>query len=186
MRKESDVSILERISARDPGAVEQCLDLYGRLVWSIAKRLLPETLVEDVVQEVFVDIWRSASRFDPGRSSEKTFVAMIARRRVIDRLRRTEKRPATEPLDEVRIPPDDLHLSVETNVDASLAARVLKQLRPKQRDVIQMSIYQGMSHSEIAAKTGLPLGTVKTYILRGLQQVRDLMLSRTGGEEVAP
>ena len=86
-------SILERIAAGDANAVQECMDLYGNLVWSLARRFTRSAAeAEDAVQEVFLDVWKSAARFDAKRASEKTFVAMIARRRLIDLLRRTEAR----------------------------------------------------------------------------------------------
>jgi RNA polymerase sigma-70 factor (ECF subfamily) len=82
-------AILKRIAAGDKTAVQDCLDSYGGLVWSLARRMSPNTNeAEDAVQEIFIDVWKNAARFDESQSSETTFVAMIARRRLIDRLRK--------------------------------------------------------------------------------------------------
>jgi RNA polymerase sigma-70 factor (ECF subfamily) len=169
-------SILERIARGDSEAVRHCVDLYGGLVWSMARRrgLAPED-AEDIVQEVFLDLWRSANRFDAAQASEPAFVAMITRRRLIDRLRRQQRRPQTqETLEMLEIAGNDLQ-RIENRVEATLAARALATLKPRERDVLLLSTYHGLSHGQIAAHTGIPLGTVKTYIRRGLIRVRELL-----------
>lgn len=174
-------AILKRIAAGDRQAVEECLDTYGGLVWSIARNLLRNTDdAEDAVQEIFVDVWKNAGRYDESQSSETTFIAMIARRRVIDRIRHSTRRISADSLDDVVLEPftradQDLQLSVEANE----AAEAMRALRPEQQQVLRLSIVQGMSHQEIADSLGMPLGTVKTHARRGLAQVRDAM--RAGG-----
>src|SRR5512145_3131135 len=83
-------SILERVARGDSKAVRECIDEFGGLVWAIARRMARTRAdAEDAVQEIFVDVWKSAGRYDPSQGSEKVFVTTIARRRLIDRLRRT-------------------------------------------------------------------------------------------------
>ena len=155
-----------------PTRVEEFIARYKRLVWWLARRQAGSD-VEDAVQDVFLEIWRNASRFDPSVASESTFVGMIARRRLIDRHRRSERRLDTEELGA-----DDLlgqvesGQAVEHSAEAALAHEAMKELDPRERRVILMSVYQGYSHSEIANVTDTPLGTVKTYIRRGLGRVR--------------
>ncbi len=129
-----------------------------------------------MLQEVFIDLWRSADRFDPAQASEKIFVAMIARRRLIDRLRRELRRPPTQTLalEEQDFAGQDLE-RLENAVEASLASKALAQLKPQERDVLLLSTYHGLSHGQIAEHTGIPLGTVKTYIRRGLLRVKELL-----------
>src|SRR5215813_10857739 len=91
----SELALLARVAGGDPGAVRDCLARYGGLVWSIARRFEGGD-AEDAVQEIFLDLWRSAARFDPQIASEPAFVAMIARRRLIDRRRTRQRRPITE------------------------------------------------------------------------------------------
>jgi len=87
-------SILERVAQGDPSAPAECIDRFSGLVWSLARRLCASASdAEDAVQEIFIDVWKSAGRFDPSIASETTFVAMIARRRLIDRGRRRMRRP---------------------------------------------------------------------------------------------
>lgn len=162
----------------DGEATQECLDRHGGLVWSLARRWFVDAEAEDAVQEVFVDLWKNASRFDASRASEKTFIAMIARRRLIDRLRRTQRRLDVDPLPEgLGEPSGDQHERIEQSAEASIASRVFAGLKPVQRQTLQLSIVQGMSHSEIATATELPLGTVKSHIARGLREVRDALVA---------
>src|SRR6202000_2241380 len=93
-------SMLQRIASGDSAAVRECIDQYGPLVWSIARRLSrTPSDAEDATQEVFLDIWRSAGRFDASQGSDKVFIAMIARRRLIDRLRKSSAEPPMDPLE---------------------------------------------------------------------------------------
>ena len=95
-----EASILSRVASGDPTAVEQCIARYGGLVWTIARKLSPTLAdAEDAVQEVFVQLWQQAKRFDPSCGSEATFVTMIARRRLIDRLRKLQRRPTPASFD---------------------------------------------------------------------------------------
>lgn len=168
---------LKRIAAGDKSAVQDCLNNYGGLVWSLARRMSPNSNeAEDAVQEIFIDIWKNAARFDETQSSETTFVAMIARRRLIDRLRKTNRQPNTDSLEDILAEPsngkdNDLQVSVE----AKEAAQAMKHLRPEQRQILHLSIVQGFSHQEIADALKMPLGTVKTHARRGLIQVREFL-----------
>lgn len=168
-------AILQRIAEGDKAAVQDCLDKYGGLVWSLARRMLPNTdEAEDAVQETFIDIWKNAGRFDEKQASETTFVAMIARRRLIDRVRKHQRQVNTDSLDDILAEPsNNLHQSMQIGVEAKQAAQELNNLRPEQRQVLQLSIYQGLSHQEISNLTGMPVGTVKTHARRGLIQIRE-------------
>jgi len=173
---------LPRIARGDGEAVSACLKKYTPLVWSLARRYCRDAAIaEDVVQEVFIDVWRSAERFDPDKASETTFIAMIARRRMIDRQRKIARTPRAEDVEEVVIGTVDTELEkVELGDEARLAREVLEKLRPEQRRVILMSVVDGMTHPEIAADTGLALGTVKSHIRRGLDKVAQIVASRSG------
>jgi RNA polymerase sigma-70 factor (ECF subfamily) len=172
-------SLLQRVAAGDAGAVRELIDRYGGLVWSLARRLsLSQSDAEDAVQEVFADVWKSAARFDERVASEATFIAMIARRRLIDRRRRASRTPAAvevrEDLDgaTARITPER---RAELTEEASKAVKAIETLRPEQQRVLRLSIYHGLSHERIAEVTGLPLGTVKTHVRRGLLAVREAL-----------
>ncbi len=169
--------ILPRLAAGDSEAAAECLQRYSGLVWSLARRHTKSTAdAEDAVQEIFIDLWKSAARFDASKAAEATFITMIARRRLIDRHRYAQRRPQTDPINpEVNPVPDVQHRQLEAYAEASLAARAIEQLDPKERNVVLLSAYHGMSHGQIAEHTGLPLGTVKTYISRGLMRVREML-----------
>jgi RNA polymerase sigma-70 factor (ECF subfamily) len=172
-------SLLERVGKGDAHAVAECIDHFGGLVWSLARRLavLPSE-AEDAVQEVFVELWKSAARYDPSVASETTFVAMIARRRLIDRRRRTSRRPNGNAADvddlPIRAAPDE-HDRVELADEVARATEAMQQLRPEQQEVLNLSVCQGWSHQRIAERLCLPLGTVKTHVRRGLMRVRELL-----------
>lgn len=170
-------TILQRIAGGDQAAVQECLKSYGGLVWSLARRMLRNTEdAEDAVQEIFLDIWKNAERFDEAQASETTFIAMIARRRLIDRIRHVQRRISADSIEDILAEPSVRSDKVmQTNVEAREAAKAMDQLRPEQRQVLQLSIVHGLSHQEIADATGMPLGTVKTHARRGIIQVREML-----------
>lgn len=170
-------SLMQRIARGEEAAVAEVMEQYGSLVWAIARRLTRNPSdAEDAVQEIFTDVWQSAHRFDPSAGTEKVFVTMIARRRLIDRMRRLANRVRTESTDVLDVlgfhTPDT---AGEISVEAERAARAVATLRPEQRKVIELGLLQGLSHSDIATATGMPLGTVKTFMRRGLIQVREML-----------
>jgi RNA polymerase sigma-70 factor (ECF subfamily) len=171
-------SILRRIAVGDPVAVRECIDQYGALVWSLARRLSrTPSDAEDATQEIFLQIWRHAGRFDEALGSEKTFIAMIARRRLIDRLRKATAEPPMDSSVEVFeslswSEPGD---ASETCLAAEQALRALAELRPEYRQVLELGILHGLTHPEIAQRLSMPLGTVKSFMRRGLMRVRESM-----------
>jgi RNA polymerase sigma-70 factor (ECF subfamily) len=168
--------LLPRIASGDPTAVRECIARYGGLVWSLARRFLGNPAdAEDAVQDVFVELWKNAGKFNPMLSAEPTFVTMVTRRRLIDRKRRAARVPAAAPLSpDVAGRPGGERLT-DVNDEAARAASALGELRDDQQRVIRMAIYDGLTHEEIAAATGLPLGTVKTHIRRGLIRIREVL-----------
>lgn len=170
-------AVLQRIASGDKTAAEDCLKQYGGLVWSLARKMFPKSEdAEDAVQEIFIEVWKNAGRFDETQSSETTFIAMIARRRLIDRLRHNSRRLAPESLEDTLTEPSNrFDEQMQNSVEAREAARAMKNLRPEQQQVLLLSIIQGLSHQEISDATGMPLGTVKTHARRGLLQVREFL-----------
>ncbi len=180
IEREADVSdsMLLAVARGDARAVRDCMDRYSGLVWSIARRMSPnETDAEDAVQEIFIDLWKSAHRFDPEKSAEKTFVVMIARRRLIDRLRRFKRVPEMDSIDHENAPDIGVnaHERMERDAEAQFAMDALEKLRPEQRQLVELSVLKGIPHGEIAASTGIPLGTVKSHIRRGLIALREAL-----------
>ncbi len=176
------LDLLPRVSTGDPEAVAQCIERYGGLVWSLARRWFPVYAdAEDAVQEAFIEIWQNAHRYDPAQGSEQLFVVLLTRRRLIDRLRKQGRRPINVPLDESGLTEalgDEGEL-VEQSVDAHFAAAALARLNGPQRRVIYLGVVEGLSHREIAQCLQLPLGTVKTHLRRGLLQIRNLLCNAT-------
>jgi RNA polymerase sigma factor (sigma-70 family) len=180
-RSAQETSLLARVADGDPSAIKDVLSRYSALVWSLSSSLSKDPHeVEDVVQDIFVDVWRSAARYDPAVASEATFIATIARRRVIDRRRRAGRRVDPEPLDEELAPgADDEGLrQVDLDDEAHQARAAVAELSGDRRRVLEMSVVEGLTHREIAADTGIPLGTVKSHIRRGLAEVSEKLKAR--------
>jgi len=180
-RSAQETSLLARVADGDPSAVRDVLSRYSALVWSLSSSLSKDPHeVEDVVQDIFVDVWRSAGRYDPAVASEATFIATIARRRVIDRRRRAGRRVDPEPLDEELAPgaEDEGLRQVDLDDEAQQAREAVAQLSGDRRRVLEMSVVEGLTHREIAADTGIPLGTVKSHIRRGLAEVSEKLKAR--------
>ncbi len=170
--------ILHRIAVGEAAAVQECIDRYGGLVQSLARRFCGHRdEVDDAVQEVFIDLWRKAARYDPALSAEIAFVTMIARRRLIDHSRRRKEVASAGRADDEL--PGKMSAAGEARVEicdeADHAAKALAKLRPEQQRVLKLAIYDGLSHEQIANATELPLGTVKTHVRRGLARVRELL-----------
>ena len=170
----SESGLLKRVAAGDEAAVAACLDQFGGLVWSLARRLSPnEADAEDAVQEIFLEIWRFADRFDPSKASETTFVAMLARRRLIDRLRKHGRQPIEEAYEDHLEHAPSAEEVAGLGTDVARVAAALEGMKPEQQEAIRMSAWLGMSHSAIAEEMDLPLGTVKSHIRRGLIALRE-------------
>ncbi len=171
-----DQPLLTRIASGDQTAVRACLVRYGGLIWSLARRFSSDAECEDAVQEIFIELWKNAVRFDPERGSEITFIATIARRRLIDRRRRQGRRPKPDPLPvEFAGEGGAPDLRLETSEEAGVARKAFQQLRPEQQKVLKLSIYDRWSHQQIADRLDMPLGTVKSHLRRGLARVRELL-----------
>ncbi len=178
-------SILERVAAGDSAAVSECLDRYGDLVWSLARRYLRNaTDAEDAVQDIFIDIWGSAARYDRNIASEVAFISTIARRRLIDKIRQFERRPLMDSLDDEEGAPIDpgIPATAEEDTEVTIVERVLAEMDPEHQKVLAMSLYEGYSHSEIAERLSLPLGTVKTRVRRGLIHIREQLNITAAGD----
>jgi len=176
-RQSVPLTILQRVADGDAAAVDECLGKYGGLVWSLARRFCPRHEdAEDAVQEIFVEIWRNSGKFDPHIASEATYITMIARRRLIDRYRRSSRDLDITSLQKEVVARDVEHeRRAEVSEEAARARQYMKQLRPEEQRVLELSINRGLSQSQIAETTNLPLGTVKTHSRRGLIRLRELL-----------
>jgi RNA polymerase sigma factor (sigma-70 family) len=180
--------LLHLVARGDQVAVKELTRKYAGLVYALARRMcMSQSEVEDAVQEVFIALWQSGARFDPSIAAEETFVSMIARRRLIDRRRRAQRRSveqATEDLSYVAQPGGsggEPGASSGLSEEARLATELLKTLRPEQQQVLRLAVGRGFSHEQISALLGLPLGTVKTHVRRGLIALREAMQKHRAG-----
>ena len=172
-------TVLPRVAQGEATAIAECLDRYGGLVWALARKHCGNRdMAEDAVQDIFIQLWRAADRFDVNIASEATFVSMIARRRLIDLHRRKDHLASSEPaseIDTLSVRAPDAAARAELKDEAAKAESCLCKLPNEQQKVIRLSIYEGLSHSRIAEATGLSLGTVKTHIRRGLIELREML-----------
>lgn len=179
-------SVLPRLAAGDQRAMGECIDRYGGLVWGIVRRSIKDpTEAEDLVQEIFTEIWRKAAFFDPRVASESTFIGLVARRRSIDFLRRQGRQPGFEPLDAAESIPTPAAVVSSIQCDPEVVKSSIATLPADTRELFQLFFEEGFTHPEIAEKTGLPLGTVKTRLRRGLIVLRG-QLQRTGNSNIQP
>ena len=170
--------LLHRVAAGDAKAIRECVARYGGLVWSLARKMFPKKHdAEDAVQEVFIQLWRKADQFDPGRASESTFVGVLARRRMIDILRKqkTNARELTKENFEVLSFDDD---RVDTSDEVDMLRGCWQNLTDSQQEILSHSIYDGLSYSQISTLLSVPLGTVKTRARSGLKALRAHYRSR--------
>lgn len=168
-------TILQRVARGEPDAFEECLSTYGALVWRLVRRFAAARAdAEDAVQDVFIALWRNAGRFDPALSPESAFVTLVARRRLIDRNRRSRARPAQgASLEELTEPPAVApDPGPDQRDEAALVLAAVEELDGRERRLLRLALHQGLSHSEIAAREELPLGTVKSTLRRALLAVR--------------
>jgi len=160
-----DVALMRRMAEGDETALAAVYDRYGGLVYSVAVRVLGNAeLAEEVSQDIFYQLWRTASAFNPSRGSLGGWLLVCARNRAISRLRGR----AAEPAAELREREVVLNVNLENDLaQAQQISRVraaLERLQPAQRQALELAYFEGLTHTEIARRTGEPLGTVKTRL----------------------
>lgn len=166
-----DASLLERVRRGEEDAMAILYDRYSRIVYSVALRVLRETAsAEDVLQEIFMQVWRSPGSFLETKGSLGGWLAVVARNRSIDHLRR--RRPTDQVEDISLASPYNLAEEAERNAMMERAKAAIVLLPTEQRKTLEMAFFDGLTHTEIAEITGDPLGTVKTRIRSGLLAVR--------------
>lgn len=166
-----ETALIARIRAGDDSAMGDLYDHYSGVVYGVALRVLGNTTAaEDVVQEVFLQLWRNPQAFHAERGRLAPWLAVIARNRAIDVLRKRQ------PEDDIQELPIASSLDLEEEAVRKMAVDkvrgVLAQLPAEQRKALEMAYFEGLTHTEIASKTGEPLGTVKTRIRSGLLALR--------------
>ncbi len=168
---DQDGQLLDRVRRGDEQAMGAIYDRYSKIVFSVALRVLRDAAsAEDVLQDVFLGLWRRPETFVAARGTLGGWLAVVARNRAIDSLRR--KRPS-EQIEEVSLASSfDLAEEAQRNILMQRARDIIQQLPYEQRKTLQMAYFDGLTHSEIAEVTGDPLGTVKTRIRSALLTLR--------------
>jgi RNA polymerase sigma factor (sigma-70 family) len=169
---DSDDELAEHLQAGDEGALRAAYDRYGGAVLYLAQRLLGNRAdAEDVTQLTFVAAWAGRDTFDPQRGTMLSWLLGIARRKAIDRLRSAARDHRIAETMQAQLPPEGWQ-TPERIIDRLVVADELAQLPRDQRRTLELAFFDDLSHPQIAAVTGLPLGTVKSHIRRGLANLR--------------
>jgi RNA polymerase sigma-70 factor (ECF subfamily) len=176
---QDDLSLLRDMAAGDEQALGALYDRWHALVHGVVMRILrQQNDVEDVVEETFWQAWRQADRYQPGRGSVQTWLLTIARSRALDRVRRL-KRLREEPLEgdggEIltrQVADGDPGTDAEESERRAIIAAALAELPAEQREALELGYFGGLSQSEIADRTGQPLGTIKTRVRLAMQKLR--------------
>ena len=185
-----DAALLEGVARGDERAFAEVYDRYSPILFGLLLRILHSRAeAEDVLQEVFLQVWQQARAFDAARGRPFTWLVTLARSRAIDRLRATDarqraaERSAAEGAG-VEGPPPTADDDAERSEQGEVVRRALAELPAEQRRALLLAYLGGLSQSEIAASEGLPLGTVKTRTRAGLKKLSELLRNRRGPEAV--
>lgn len=183
-----DAELVARLARGDEAALEPLYDRYGKLIYSLAMRVVRDTAAaEEVVQEVFVRLWRSAASFDPARGHVHAWLMRITHNLALNEVRRRQSRPVAAASDDWESSSatlvdqdaarDPTHMAT-LNERAALVRAALMELPSAQRQAIALAFFGGLSQAEVAAATGDPLGTVKSRIRVGMQRLRESLIAR--------
>ena len=177
----TDRETMERLAGGDLGALERLYDQYGAMSFSIAVRITGDRAsAEDVVQEAFLGAWRNAARYTGARGSVKTWLLSIVHHRAIDAIRRrrpTAELPETEGALPAPLVMPDTWVEISATLDRDAVRAALHTLPAVQRNAIELAYFGGLTQTEIAERTGVPLGTVKGRMRLGLDGLRAAMLA---------
>lgn len=176
-----DLDLLRRAAGGDSSAVMALYDRHAPVLLALATRVLgSRDEAEEVVQESLIRVWQEAKSYDPARGGLRAWLCTIARNRALDRLRRRSTSTKAAAVPEAAEPPagpDSLAAGAET---AARVRSALASLPDAQRKALELAYYEGLTHTEIAEKTGAPLGTVKTRILDGMRKLKSMLVD--GGD----
>ena len=178
-----DETLMARIQGREPEALEALYDRYSGILKSLIMGVIHnDAEADDLLQEIFMEIWNQAAHYSAQKGKPLGWIVTLTRRRSIDRLRKKQAYARAEERlqNETEQQPEAwVHNSTEDDIEVSDTRRlilgILKNLPPAQRDAIDMAFYHGMSQREIAAKTGIPLGTIKTRLELGLKKISEAL-----------
>ena len=174
--------MVTRVARGDASALSELYDRFSGLLLALSRRILgDEAEAEEILQEVFLQVWNQAGRYDPSRSSVSTWLVLITRSRSIDRLRSRQVKERT--LTNLKQENQDRHTSPEGPASVLLHDRrqrlrqEMANLPPEQKEILELAFFKGMTQSEIAKGTGIPLGTVKTRTLLAMKKLRNALAS---------
>jgi RNA polymerase sigma-70 factor (ECF subfamily) len=167
----NDAALVSAIRAGSQDAMAQLYDRYSSVVYAVALRVLADAAAaEDILQEIFMQLWRNPGAFDATRGNLAPWLAVIARNRAVDVLRK--RKPQTDISETLLSVEPDLASETDRGRNVEKVRAVLKEMPAPQRSALEMAYFEGYSHSEIAEKTKEPLGTIKTRIRNGLMLLR--------------
>lgn len=179
----TDETLLARLRSQDEWALSALYDRHGRLAFSLAYRIVgnPET-AEDVVQEAFLSIWRRAQTYRPERGSVRNWLLSVVRNRAIDVVRGRATSPATMLVDDLPlVAPDSPETEAIRAAEGRTVRAALAELPPEQREVVELAYFGGLAYPEVAARTGVPLGTIKSRMRLALERLRALLAAHELG-----
>lgn len=169
-------SAMARLADGDSGALEEIYQATRLKLFGICLRILGDQKeAEDALQDVYINLWQKADRYDPERASPISWLATFARNRAIDRLRTGKVRGGAVPVEEALPLPDDTPLADQIMIDAERASRIhgcLEKLDENVRNAIRSAFFDGFTYAELADKADVPLGTMKSWIRRGMQRLK--------------
>jgi RNA polymerase sigma-70 factor, ECF subfamily len=182
-----DAELVARVAESDTDALAQLYDRYSQAIYSLCLRIVRDRpAAEELTQEVFVRLWRSAASFEPGKGRVSTWLLRIAHNLALNEIRRRQSRPAIAPdtdweVESARLSDPSVEgdpaLSTWLRERAETIRQALAQLPQAQRQAIELAFFGGLSQAEIAAALGDPLGTVKSRIRTGMQRLRELLIA---------
>jgi RNA polymerase sigma-70 factor (ECF subfamily) len=179
-----DATLLSRLLQKDVSAFEQLYDRHSRLVYGLVLRILQQASTsEEVVQDVFLQLWRNADQYDSSRGPFIPWLCTMARNRALDQLRLKSERQRRREDQPDELPPvvvaPDYERALDEKRRAERVRALMASLTPKQKKAIELAYFEGLSHSEIAAALKEPLGTVKSWIRNGLLRLKEGLQATT-------